>query len=691
MRFFLLLLGIFVISNVHAQPIIYIKDGQKELDIRRDMLIYVENNSFHSYEQVSQFDITQFQAVTKPIGGFFPTNFWLKFVVNNQSSQDAIIDFLPSISDSILLYCSKPDGSIEKLSTGQHFPFQQRGILNTNQNLKLAGNRNTNQVYYVYITTRFPINYKIRIATHSKMSELYHYDGIISGLLFGIIIAFILISFVMYIALKKSPYFWYGLYLISLTFLISFYYGQFQEFIFPNTPQYNVYARILTNFPALLGLVFHMYFLKIKKLLPQYYKISLSLVVLFSLNIFIGIIGFLDLSIFISHVFSVPSGIYVIYLSIKLYTRKNVALLLMILGTISLTGTIGIYIIDNLILTPSIINIKFIIHLGMIVQAFFLTLAMAQQVREIMNQKDKAKLQYINSLQETKELIHQQNIELEKRIQDRTQELQKALDREKERETQLVRSNKELTEFAHIVSHDLKAPLRNIASFSQIIARKTNDRLDEREKEYMGYIITGAKQGTQLVDDLLNYSKLDKNIGDPLPIDLNEMLCNIVTNNAQILKDKNAEIVSHYLPTIHAHKSLISLLWQNIIINGLKYNDNPNPNIELGVFKEKNNLIFWIQDNGIGIPPQYQEEVFRMFRRLHTSDKYEGTGIGLAFCKRIVDFYGGKIWFESIEECGTTFFFTLPKIDLKQIENIQGVKSSTPAESSGFKTSVLVV
>jgi signal transduction histidine kinase len=679
MRFFVLILVFFAISTTHAQPIIFIKDGQKELDIRRDMLIYVENNSFHTYEQVSQFNSTQFQGITEPIGSFFPTNFWLKLIVNNQSSEDAIIDFLPSISDSILLYCSKSDGTIDKLSTGQHFPFQQRGILNTNQNLKLTGSHNTNQVYYIYITSRFPINYKIRIATHSQMSELYHYDGIVSGLLFGIIIAFILISFVMYIALKKPPYFWYGLYLISLTFLISFYYGQFQEFIFPNVPQYNVYARILTNFPTLLGIVFHMHFLKVRKNLPQYYKISLSLVILFSLNIFIGLIGFLDLSIFMSHVFSVPSGIYVIYLSLKLYTRKNIALLLMILGTISLTGTIGIYIIDNLILTPSIINIKFIIHLGMIIQAFFLTLAMAQQVREIMNEKEKTKLQYINSLQETKELIRQQNIELEKRIQDRTQELQKALNREKERESQLMRSNKELTEFAHIVSHDLKAPLRNIASFSQIIARKTHDRLDEREKEYMNYVITGAKQGTQLVDDLLNYSKLDKNIGDPLPIDLNEMLCNIITNNAQILKDKNAEIISHYLPTIHAHKSLISLLWQNIILNGLKYNDNPYPYIEVGVFKEKENLVFWIRDNGIGIPPQYQEEVFRMFRRLHTSDKYEGTGIGLAFCKRIVDFYEGKIWFESIEECGTTFFFTIPKINLKQVEDIHSIKSSTPS------------
>jgi signal transduction histidine kinase len=679
MRFLLLILVFFVISTTHAQPIIYIKDGQKELDIRRDMLIYVENNSFHTHEQVSQFDSIQFQAVTKPIGGFFPSNFWLKFVVNNQSNQDAIIDFLPSISDSILLYCSKPDGTIEKLSTGQHFTFQERGLLNTNQNLKLVGNHNINQVYYIYITTKFPINYKIRIGTHSQMSEIYHYDSIISGLLFGIIITFILISFVMYFTLKKTPYFWYGLYLISLTFLMSFYYGQFQQFIFPNTPQYNIYARILTNFPSLLGLIFQMHFLKIKKYLPKYYKISTYLVVLFCCNIFIGLIGFLDLSIFISHIFSIPIGVYVIYLSLKLYNKKNIALLLLILGTVSLTGTLGIYIIDNLIITPTIINIKFVIHLGMIIQAFFLTLAMAQQVREIMNEKEKAKLQYINSLQETKELIHQQNIELEKRIQDRTQELQKALDREKEKEIQLVRSNKELTEFAHIVSHDLKAPLRNIASFSQIIARKTHDRLDEREKEYMNYVITGAKQGTQLVDDLLNYSKLDKNIGDPLPIDLNEMLCNIISNNVQILRDKNADIIAHYLPNIQAHKSLISLLWQNIILNGLKYNDNPNPYIEVGVFKEKENLVFWISDNGIGIPPQYQEEVFRMFRRLHTSDKYEGTGIGLAFCKRIVDFYEGKIWFESIEECGTTFFFTLPKISLKQVENIHTIKSSTPS------------
>lgn len=665
MRFFLLLIGVFSIYTSHAQPIINITNQTTNIDIadiRKSMWIYEEpDGQFHSIKQIRLLPTTFFKPIEQPISGIIPKNVWLKFVVNNQSSEDAIIDIAPSVADSVSLYCVKPDGEIVQSSTGLSFPFRERAIKHSNQNLKLQGDKNVNQIYYLYVKNQFPTNFKFRITLFSQFFNLYHHESILSGLLFGILWSCVLISFVMYAALKKPSYLWFGVYLVSLIFMLGYYYGYFQQFIFPNTPQYNSYTCLFVNFPTLLGVLYQLYFLKIKKNLPFYHTLSLIFIGICMVNIGIGFLGYINLSIFITHILAIPSTLLTLSLSFKLYSSKNVPLLLMALGTIALNITLSIYMIDNtsLLLAPSI-KIKNVLHIGMIVQAFFLTLSMAQQVRQIMTEKNKNKILYIELLRDNKELIHKQNIELEKRIQERTQELQAALDREKDRELRLSKSNKELTEFAHIVSHDLKAPLRNITSFSQLMARRVSGKLDGADKEYMDYIISSAKQGTQLVEDLLNYSKLDKNIGNALFTDMNEVVSNVIVNNSNILKDRNAEVFSHFLPNINAHKSLVTTLWQNLILNGIKYNMSQSPSIEIGVFKNEESIIFWVRDNGIGISSQYQEEVFRMFRRLHTSDKYEGTGIGLAFCKRIVDFYEGKIWFESVEEEGTTFFFTLP-------------------------------
>jgi two-component system, chemotaxis family, CheB/CheR fusion protein len=173
------------------------------------------------------------------------------------------------------------------------------------------------------------------------------------------------------------------------------------------------------------------------------------------------------------------------------------------------------------------------------------------------------------------------------------------------------------------------------------------------------------------VDDLLNYSKLDKNIGEPQYVDLTEIVSNTCITLRDIMEARNVSILLETIPDIQAHRSLIVMLMQNLINNGIKYNDSEAPQIKVGHYKNlKQEDVFYIQDNGIGIAAKYQEEVFKMFRRLHNKEAYEGTGIGLAFCKRIIDYYKGRIWFESTEGAGTTFFFTLPEAPVVQKQRI---------------------
>ena len=333
---------------------------------------------------------------------------------------------------------------------------------------------------------------------------------------------------------------------------------------------------------------------------------------------------------------------------------------------IALIGSL--LIIQSLILkSQTVVNIsKDDVFYGFIVLVILLNIsiyfAIAHRFKVLAAEKEEVQEHAIFALNEKQNIINKQNQLLEQRVNERTAELQLALKREKEKEEKIMKSNRELTEFASIVSHDLRAPLRNINSFTQILLKRNKLKFDDKDFEYAQFIQSGVRQSTQLIEDLLNYSRMDKNIGDPVFLDLNELVLDILNNNSHYLGEKNASFEINTLPQVKGHASLLTLIWQNLIFNGLKYNDSEQPNITVGCDNIKGKTTFWVRDNGIGIDPQYQEEIFRMFRRLHTSDKYEGTGIGLAFCKRVVEYYDGHIYFESTTGEGATFFFTLPKI-----------------------------
>jgi signal transduction histidine kinase len=226
----------------------------------------------------------------------------------------------------------------------------------------------------------------------------------------------------------------------------------------------------------------------------------------------------------------------------------------------------------------------------------------------------------------------------------------------------LEESNKELTDFANIASHDLKAPVRGILSFAQLFEKRNKDKFDERDQEYFNFIKTNALQSLKLIESLLNYSKVDKNIGEPSELDVKDAVFSAQNNLIAVINERHAIVEMDDLPTIEAHPLLVMQLFQNLINNGIKYNQSAQPTIHISSKNcEKEGCVFSVKDNGIGIPEQHKQDVFAMFRRLHGASEYEGSGIGLAFCKRIVETYEGKMWLESEEGKGSTFFFTLPK------------------------------
>lgn len=595
------------------------------------------------------------------ISDFLTGVLWIKFSVNNQTSQRLFIDFNPIVADSISLYTADENGQMLKTQTGQLMPFNERSIEHTNQNLELLGQKNMNQVYYIRLVSSLSTSYRIRVGTEKAILKNYHSSDVFYGFFYGFIVLVILLNFSIYFAQRTALYIWYAFYMLSMLCMLTSFNGNMHEWFFYDTPQYNPALYIFNTIPSILACIFTMYLLQVKNLLPAYYKV-LIFIVFAKIAVFLYSFYDIQFGINITHFLAIPIISMTLFVAYQSWKKGNFsAKYYMLGGGLRLLAIAIIYLKNFEIISWHIENER-ILYTGILLEVLFLTIAIAHRFKILATEKEEVQKHAIFSLSEKQNIINKQNQLLEQRVNERTSELQLALKREKEKEEKMMRSNRELTEFASIVSHDLRAPLRNINSFTQILIKRNKLKFDDKDFEYAQFIQSGVRQSTQLIEDLLNYSRMDKNIGDPIFLDLNELVLDILNNNSHYLGEKNASFEINTLPQVKGHASLLTLIWQNLIFNGLKYNDSEQPNITVGCDNIKGKTTFWVCDNGIGIDSQYQEEIFRMFRRLHTSDKYEGTGIGLAFCKRVVEYYDGHIYFESATVNGTTFFFTLPKI-----------------------------
>jgi PAS domain S-box-containing protein len=225
---------------------------------------------------------------------------------------------------------------------------------------------------------------------------------------------------------------------------------------------------------------------------------------------------------------------------------------------------------------------------------------------------------------------------------------------------QLERSNRELEQFAYVASHDLQEPLRMVASYTQLLAKRYQDHLDQDAHDFIGFAVGGAVRMQRLIADLLTYSRVTQR-GKPLElIDCAQVLEAALSHLREDVEQSRAEIHAGPLPTVRADPSQLAQLMQNLISNGLKFRGGAPPRIEVSAERRAGDWLFSFRDNGLGIEPRYHGRIFDIFQRLHTRDEYPGTGIGLALCKKIVERHGGRIWVESDLGRGSVFRFTLP-------------------------------
>lgn len=315
----------------------------------------------------------------------------------------------------------------------------------------------------------------------------------------------------------------------------------------------------------------------------------------------------------------------------KFYYNVFFALYLVFTYFISKQLVSSVALQNNLTIAETMTDVNFVL-------AIVLTSLMLRTVLQSKNA-------YLSRTQLLLEDIEEKNIELKNKNQ------------------KIETSNIELERFAYIASHDLKEPLINIFSFSTLVERKLKDIGGMSQvNEYISLIKKSAKQMRNLIQEVLEYSKVDNNTNDQLKkTNLNELIDQVRENTLSYLQKNNASInISASSPDFYTNTHQLFMVFKNLITNGIKYNDKKHKMIDVSYQDKGAFHQFCIKDNGIGIPPEYQDKIFEMFKRLHNKQEYQGTGLGLAICKKVITNMNGEIWCESLEE-GSAFYFTIAK------------------------------
>lgn len=230
---------------------------------------------------------------------------------------------------------------------------------------------------------------------------------------------------------------------------------------------------------------------------------------------------------------------------------------------------------------------------------------------------------------------------------------------------ELARSNRDLEQFAYVASHDLQEPLRNISSSVQFLERRYKGQLDGAADKFIGYAVDGANRMQVLINDLLDHARVNSRGGSFEPVESETCLYQAMANLKATIAESGAVVTHGDLPTVTADATQLVQLLQNLLGNAVKFQNEDSPRIHVSAERKGHEWVFSVNDNGIGIAPEYHERIFLVFQRLHGRSEYLGTGIGLAICRKIVERHEGRIWVESESGKGSAFYFTIPIITYK--------------------------
>jgi signal transduction histidine kinase len=644
----------FSYSSLFSQQILSFKNEKEPIVIGQYGAIKKDNDGNLTIEKL--LNDSTFNQNTEEyfmVGGGNGKDLWVKYEIQNTEQNKAYLELLFAHIDTAILYTVEDKKIVKVQHAGQKMLKENRPINLHNFVFEIAPSSKI-LTYYLNIKVRWNCKLNMRIGSSEALFRHYLRDGIAQGFFAGFMIIIAFYSFFLYFSLKSVLQAYYGFYLIFCGLSILQLNGYFIEELFRSPPQFNDLTMMLPGISGIMGLLFVMSLLRTKKRLPFFHKGFRVFVIFYCLQSIFALTQYQEFINNLSLVFIPVASVWAIVASAVAWRNGSKIAKFLFFGLMIYYVGLIIFVLDAFGTIPYNIWTPYSLQTGLSLEAVVLALAIANRFKLIQQRREANKLAMIKALEDNERILNEHNSILERRVEESKTAL-------KEYAQKLEKSNRELTDFAHVASHDLKAPIRGILSFTQLFERRNKDKFDDTDREFFNYIKTNAAYSSRLIEDLLNYSKIDKNLDEAEDIDLNKSLNLMKINLLSVSPDKNIHFEIQNMPILRGHRTLLTQLFQNLVNNGLKYNKNEQPTVTIGCEMNKRGVQqFYIKDNGIGIAPEHQERIFSMFHRLHNQTEYEGTGIGLAFCKRIVQIYGGTIWVESEEGKGSIFHFSLP-------------------------------
>ncbi len=433
---------------------------------------------------------------------------WLKFTILNAQPEHAFLELTYPLVDTAILYIVDSGRVIQQVQSGEQYPFNHRFVEAKNIIFPIKESAHP-LTYYVNVKTRWFCNVKPRISTVRNFIRATHYDDLIQGAFMGIVLVFTFYNLFLFIQLRNVVYLYYSLYLFCISFFVVRHNGLAAEFVFRYTPQYNDLGFVMTGLASIFGTLFTMNFLETKRYLPKlhyFFQFYLGISILYTLAL-------LTKEMYWTAIASqtiIPIGtIFVFIASLVSWRKGNSSSKYYFIGWFTLFICQILFIAENRGAIPSNIFTTYATHFGIAFEAFVLSYAIAARFRTLKQEQINTEIAMIAVLKINEQLMQEKNRMLEQKVEERTFALQNALGKVESSEeklqdyaNRLEKSNHELTEFAHIASHDLKAPIRGIISFAQLFERRNNAKFDDVDREYFNYIKNNAFHSAQLIDDV---------------------------------------------------------------------------------------------------------------------------------------------------------------------------------------------
>jgi two-component system, NtrC family, sensor kinase len=605
-------LGFLLCLNTFAQPIIHLNSDDMTVLAGQSCLVKPDSANKYTIESILKDSIFE----TNPnehllVGVGEKQNVWLKWNILNPQPEFSFLELTYPALDTVTLYIVEDGKVVETQMSGENFAPTQRFVESKNIIFKIRQSPKT-LTYYFKVKARWFCNIKPRITTIKAYIRMAHFDDIVQGLFLGIAGVFVLYNFFVFLQLKNTVYLYYSLYLICITFFVMRHNGFTAEFLFRYFPQYNDLGFIMTGLSSIFATLFTIKFLETKKNIPKLHRLFQLMLAVYVLYTILLASKEMYWTVILSQVL-MPIGTALVFIaSTFLWWRGNAHARYYFIGWFILFVLQMVFIFENRGAIPSNFFTIYSIHIGVACEAIILSYAIADRFRMLKINDEQSQLELITALKTNELLTLEKNKTLEEKVEARTGELKLAMKQVMDSEVKLhdyamrlEKSNKELTDFASIASHDLKAPIRGILSFIQLLERRSKPKFDATDLEYFNFIKNNAHHSAQLIEDILNYSKIDKDLGDPKEVDLNKSIFMAEMNLKSIIDDADAEVTYDVMPYIKGHSALIVQLFQNLIANGLKYNKAAKPTVHVGVsMADEADVVFSIKDNGIlHVPP----------------------------------------------------------------------------------------